>query len=270
MEGVFFDLDKTVIARASMLALGARFFQEGLITRRTILRSLWAQAIYRYLGANEKRLKRLEQAVLALTQGWEQSVVLRISSEAIGEIITPLIYREAMDLIDLHHLAGRKVYLVSASPEEIVGPLANFLGVDGYIGSRSKVDEEGRYTGELDFYAYGPYKVAAIRQLAAEEQIDLSRSYAYSDSYTDLPMLELVGHPVAVNPDRVLARIAKERGWEIAEFVQTTKVSRPYLMRTLRNGLIALALLVGGSAPLWVRMLRPRQPHTSSSPRAAG
>lgn len=258
MEGAFFDLDKTVIARASMLALGARFFQEGLITRRTILRSLWAQAIYRYLGANEKRLQRLQEAVLALTQGWEQSTVVRISSEAIGEIITPLIYREAMDLIDLHHLAGRKVFLVSASPVEVVGPLASMLGVDGFIGSRSRVDSEGRYTGELDFYAYGPYKVEAIRDVAAQEGIDLAESYAYSDSYTDLPMLELVGHPVAVNPDRVLARIAKERGWEIAEFAETTKVSRPYMLRTARNGLIMLALVLGSSAPLWLRMLRPR------------
>jgi HAD superfamily hydrolase (TIGR01490 family) len=265
VEGVFFDLDKTVIARASMLALGTRFFQEGLITRRTVARSLYAQTVYKYLGANERRLKRLENAVLNLTQGWEQSMVLRVVTEALGEIITPLIYREAMDLIDLHHLAGRKVFLVSASPEEVVGPMASFLGVDGYIGSRSRVDEDGKYTGELMFYAYGPYKVEAIVTLAADEGIDLSNSYAYSDSYTDVPMLEMVGHPIAVNPDRVLTKVAKERGWEILEFSQTTKVSRPYLVRTLRNAALLVAVLAGGSAPFVGRsLLRRRRDHQPS------
>ncbi len=259
MEGVFFDLDKTVIARASMLALGTRFFQEGLITRRTVVRSLYAQTVYKYLGANERRLKRLENAVLNLTQGWDQSMVLRVVTEALGEIITPLIYREAMDLIDLHHLAGRKVFLVSASPEEVVGPMASFLGVDGFIGSRSRVDEAGRYTGELMFYAYGPYKVEAIATLAADEGIDLSCSYAYSDSYTDVPMLEIVGHPIAVNPDRVLTKVAKERGWEILEFTETTKVSRPYLIRTLRNAALLAAVLAGGSAPFVGRSLLRRK-----------
>ncbi|WP_298445394.1 HAD family hydrolase, partial [Ferrimicrobium sp.] len=211
--------------------------------------------VYKYLGANERRLKRLENAVLSLTQGWEQSMVLRVVTEALGEIITPLIYREAMELIDLHHLAGRKVFLVSASPEEVVGPMASFLGVDGFIGSRSRVDEAGKYTGELVFYAYGPYKVEAIANLAIAEDIDLACSWAYSDSYTDLPMLEMVGHPVAVNPDRVLTKVAKERGWEILEFKETTKVSRPYLVRTLRNAALVMVVLVGGSAPFLGRSL---------------
>jgi HAD superfamily hydrolase (TIGR01490 family) len=259
MEGVFFDLDKTVIARASMLALGTRFFQEGMITRRTVARSLYAQTVYKYLGANERRLKRLENAVLSLTQGWEQSMVLRVVTEALGEIITPLIYREAMDLIDMHHLAGRKVFLVSASPEEVVGPMASFLGVDGFIGSRSRVDEAGKYTGELVFYAYGPYKVEAIATLAEAEAIDLASSYAYSDSYTDIPMLEMVGHPVAVNPDRVLTKVAKDRGWKILEFKETTKVSRPYLLRTLRNAGLLMALLAGGAMPFVGRSIVRRR-----------
>jgi phosphoserine phosphatase len=114
---------------------------------------------------------------------------------------------------------------VSASPEEIVQPLAEYLGVDGAIASRAVVDLDGRYTGEMAFYAYGPFKADAIRSLTLFEGIDLTESYAYSDSYTDVPMLEVVGHPVAVNPDRVLARLARERGWEIRQF------SRPVRLR---------------------------------------
>jgi phosphoserine phosphatase len=116
------------------------------------------------------------------------------------------------------------VYLVSASPEEIVEPLAEHLGVDGCIASRTVVDEEGRYAGEMEFYSYGPFKAEAIRALAEREGIDLDESSAYSDSYTDLPMLETVGHPVAVNPDRVLAKVAREREWEVMQFTKPVRL----------------------------------------------
>ena len=104
------------------------------------------------------------------------------------------------------------MFIVSASPEEIVEPLTEYLGADGVIATRSQVDEDGRYTGQVDFYSYGPYKAEAIQAVADERDIDLAGSYAYSDSATDLPMLEVVGHPVAVNPDRELSRVARDRG----------------------------------------------------------
>jgi HAD superfamily hydrolase (TIGR01490 family) len=262
VEAAFFDLDKTVISRASLLAFGARFFQEGLINRRTVVRSLWAQLVYRYLGANERRLRRLERSVLELTEGWHQSVVRRVVTEALTEIVTPLVYREAMELIELHRLAGRKVYLVSASPEEIVEPMAAFLGVDGQIASRPRVDALGAYTGEMEFYAYGPYKAEAMAVVAAREGIDLSHSYAYSDSYTDLPMLEAVGHPVAVNPDRVLARVARERGWDILEFRHHTKVGRRSAMRAAALVAAGIGVAVVPGAPLvrWLVRRRHAQP----------
>ena len=103
------------------------------------------------------------------------------------------------------------MYLISASPEEIVAPLARYLGVDDAIASRAKLDDDGRYTGEVEFYSYGPFKAEAMVHAAAMYGIDLDASYAYSDSATDLPMLEVVGHPVAVNPDRELARVARAR-----------------------------------------------------------
>lgn len=224
MEAAFFDLDKTVIAKASMLAFGRPFYKEGLISRRTALRSAYAQIVYRHLGANDQKLARLRETVLKLTKGWEQNKVTQIVTKTLCDIVEPLIYKEALDLIEFHHNQGHKVYLVSASPIEILEPLGEFLNVDGVIGSKSKVDHDGRYTGEMEFYAYGPYKVEAMTELAEKEGFSLADSYAYSDSYTDIPMLEAVGHPVAVNPDRVLTKRAKEKGWEILTFSKPVHV----------------------------------------------
>ncbi len=225
MDGAFFDLDKTVIARASMAAFGRRFYRGGLISRATVVRSLVSQFVFLHLGASEQKLARIREQVLMMTRGWDQREVARIVREALDEVVEPIIYAEALELIEQHQAAGRRTYIVSASPEEIVQPLAEYLGVDGAIASRAVVDLDGRYTGEMAFYAYGPFKAEAIRDLALFEGIDLDASYAYSDSYTDMPMLEAVGHPVAVNPDRVLARLASERGWETMQF------SRPVRLR---------------------------------------
>ncbi len=271
MEAAFFDLDKTVIARASMLALGSRLFEEGLINRRTVARSLYAQGVYRYLGANEKRLLHLQETVLDVTKGWNQGVVTRVVTEALGDIIAPLIYQEALELIQFHQNQGREVYLVSASPHEIVGTLANYLGVTGSIATRPRVTEEGNYTGEIEFYAYGPYKVQAIKELAESRNIDLDRSYAYSDSYTDVPMLESVGNPVAVNPDRVLARIARERNWEIMEFTETMRVTRSHLRSFLTVAVATAAVAaIGTLAPILrhrQNVLSRRESHEPSLPR---
>jgi phosphoserine phosphatase len=138
---------------------------------------------------------------------------------------------------------------VSASPEDIVLPLAEHLGVDGAIASRVEVDDEGRYAGEMEFYAYGPFKAEAMQELAEAEGFDLAESSAYSDSYTDLPMLEAVGHPVAVNPDRVLAKVAREREWEVMQFTKPIRlrdrVSVPRLSITTAAAGVTAAASVG-------------------------
>jgi len=224
VEAAFFDLDKTVIARASIAAFGRPFYHGGLVSRSTIVRALASQLVYIHLGASEQKLGRVREQVLALTRGWDQREVSRIVRDALDDVVEPIIYAEALDLIELHQAAGRKVYIVSASPEEIVQPLAEYLGVDGAVASRAVVDLDGRYTGEMAFYAYGEFKADAIRDLALFEGIDLAGSYAYSDSYTDAPMLEEVGHPFAVNPDRVLARLARERGWEVLQFTRPVRL----------------------------------------------
>ena len=162
MNAAFFDLDKTVIAKASMLAFGRTFYKEGLLSKRSILRSAYAQLVFKYTGANERQLNKLRETVLSLTKGWERSLVSAIVAETMTEIVEPLIFKEALDRIAEHKAKGDLVYIVSASPEEIVAPLGERLGVDGVIATVSKVDASGRYTGEMEFYAYGPYKAEAM------------------------------------------------------------------------------------------------------------
>jgi len=224
VEAAFFDLDKTVIDRASIAAFGRPFMKGGLINRRVIARAAFSQLIYLYFGADEDRLVRVRESMLAMTKGWDRDQVRQIVRETLLETIEPIMYAEALELMELHRAAGHRVYLVSASPEEIVLPLTDMLGVDGAICSRGEIDDKGRYTGRMAFYAYGPQKATAIRELAERTGIDLTASSAYSDSATDLPMLEAVGRPVAVNADRALAKIARERGWETRQFVKPIRL----------------------------------------------
>ena len=224
LQAAFFDLDKTVIAKASMVAFGRPFYHGGLINRRTALRALYGEMIYLHLGASEQKLNRIRESVLRLIKGWHRDHVCEIVAEAIEAIVEPIIFAEAADLIDQHHEQGRLVVIVSASPEEIVTPLSRFLGADDCIASKAGWTIEGRYTGAMQFYAFGPFKAEAMDVLAAERGVDLTASYAYTDSYTDLPMLEAVGHPVAVNPDRVLNRYAREHDFEILHFSQTVSL----------------------------------------------
>jgi HAD superfamily hydrolase (TIGR01490 family) len=258
MEAAFFDLDKTVIDRASIAAFGRPFLKGGLINRRMVARAAMSQLIYLYFGADEDRLVRVREceSMLALTKGWDRAQVRQIVRETMLQTMEPIMYAEALELMELHRAAGHRVYLVSASPEEIVLPLADLLGVDGAICSRGEVDEQGCYTGRMAFYAYGESKATAMRELAERTGLDLAASSAYSDSGTDLPMLEAVGRPVAVNPDRALAKVARERGWEVRNFVKPIRL-RDRVGRT--TPVVTTSLAVAGAALiLWRRGLRGR------------
>ncbi|MBK5289447.1 MAG: HAD-IB family hydrolase [Acidimicrobiia bacterium] len=220
----FFDLDKTIVAKSSVLAFGKPLYREGLLSKRIIVKSMYAQIVYMLVGADESKMEEVRESMLALTRGWKQDHVASIVAETMDEMISPIVYAEALELFDEHHAAGRKVVIVSSSPEEIVQPIGAFLGVDDVIATRAKIDDEGAYTGELEFYAYGPHKAEALHIYAAEHDIDLAESYAYSDSITDVPLLETVGHPVAVNPDRDLANAANDRGWEVRKFARPVRL----------------------------------------------
>jgi len=269
-SGAFFDLDKTVIARASAAALSRPLQQGGFISRRALLRALLAQLVYLHIGASESRLQHMRDAVLVVTKGWDRESVEQLVEEALEEVIEPIIYKEALDLIADHQERGDMVVIVSAAPEEIVAPLARRLGADHWIATRALVDEEGHYTGSLERWVYGPYKAEAIESFASENHIDLSGSYAYSDSVTDLPMLECVGHPVAVNPDRKLAREAAKRDWPVMRFnepvsLRTHKKVPAWMLRTAA-ATTASAFLGAGSLVIWRRLGRSRLPQSPKGP----
>jgi HAD superfamily hydrolase (TIGR01490 family) len=264
----FFDLDKTVIAKASLIAFSRSFYREGLVSRRNLARGLWGQAFFVRFGARASTLERLRLRTLALTAGWEQERVKRIVANTLNQVVGPITYKEAVDLIAEHKGAGRRVYIVSAAPEEIVEPLARYLGAEGAIASQAVVSA-GRYTGQLLRYAYGPQKAATIRQIAERDALDLNESWAYSDSATDLPMLEVVGHPVAVNPDRALRRIAQMRGWPVLRFSEMMVVT-PSGHRPLRPGLVGAAgALVMGALLLGAAVLVRRRAGSADKPATA-
>src|SRR4051794_18274267 len=168
-------------------------------------------------------MERLRAQLTAMVIGWDAATVHEIVSETLHEIVDPLVFAEAADLIEEHRAAGREIVIVSSSGSEVVEPIGAMLGVDRVVATRMVV-ADGHYTGEIDFYAYGENKAEAMRRLAAEGGYDLADCYAYSDSATDLPMLSAVGHPTAVNPDRALRKAALEHGWPVLQFTRPVTV----------------------------------------------
>lgn len=272
-EAAFFDLDKTVIAKASMVAFSRPLHRAGLLSRRTLVRAAWGQLVFARLGASAGKLEKLRESVLRLTRGWDQAEISAIVRETLEAVIEPIIFDEALECIREHRAAGRKVFIVSASPEEVVAPIARWIGVDEAIATRAELDEHGRYSGRTERYVYGPEKAVAVREVAVRDGIDLSRSWAYSDSATDVPMLELVGHPTAVNPDRELARTAAERGWEIRRFTRRVPLGERVPMPRARHAAVAgggaVALVGAGAAAWWAwrRFGAPVEPPAAGAAR---
>ena len=220
----FFDLDKTILATSSALAFARPFYRGGLIGRSDVIRSAYAQFIFLASGADHDQMETMRRYMSDLVTGWDVAKVREIVAETIDVIIDPAVYDEAVALIEEHRAAGRDIVIISSSGTEVVEPIGERLGADVAIGTQLVV-EDGRYTGEILFYAYGEGKAQAMRDLSDERGYDLAASYAYTDSVTDLPMLEAVGHPTAVNPDAELRRIATERDWPVVDF------ARPVSMR---------------------------------------
>lgn len=241
----FFDLDKTVIAKSSTLAFSKPFFDQGLLNRRAVLKSTYAQFFFLMSGADHDQMDRMRSYVTNMCTGWDVEQIKSIVNETLHDIVDPLVFAEAADLIADHKLCGRDVVVVSASGEEIVAPIARGLGATHAMATRMVV-EEGRYTGEIAFYCYGEGKVEAIRALAAREGYALEHCYAYSDSITDLPMLEAVGHPTVVNPDRALRKEATARGWPVLTF--TRPVSLRDRIPAPSGAAVATTAAVGMSA----------------------
>jgi len=255
----FFDLDKTIIATSSVSAFSRPFYSQGLITKTGALRSAYAHFMYMMGGANADQTERMRQQLSALVTGWPVEQVTAVVSDTLHQYIDPYVYAEALDLIAAHHARGHAVVIVSASGAEVVNPIATMLGADHTIATRMEI-VDGKYTGNIEFYAYGEQKAEAIQELASERGFDLSRSYAYSDSITDVPMLCAVGHPHSVNADRAFRKYCDEQGWESLTFekpVSLGKMSTP-AKSALVLGSLTLAGLGIGLAVRAVKLTRAR------------
>jgi HAD superfamily hydrolase (TIGR01490 family) len=252
----FFDLDKTIIAKSSTLAFSRPFYAGGLISRGSVLRSAYAQFVYLVGGADHDQMEKMREFLSDLCAGWDVQTVRDIVADTLHNIVDPLVFDEAVSLIEEHQLAGRDVVIVSASGTEVVEPIGEMLGADAVIATRMEI-EDGKYTGEISYYAYAQNKATAIQEPARSKGYDLGRSYAYSDSVTDVHMLEIVGHPYAVNPDRELRRQATSRGWPILVFNKPVALRSRVRLPTGKPTLAALALgtaaAVGGAIYLGAR-----------------
>lgn len=213
----FFDLDRTLIRRSSALALAPAFHARGLISRQELVKSVFWQVLFAARGAGAQRVRAAAEDGMGLLEGFPVAEMRRLVGDEMEAALRPLVYAEPLELVQRHRERGESVYIVSATLQEIVERIAADLGFDGAIGSTCEI-VDGVYTGKAVRAAHGAGKARALREFASSERIDLAASTAYSDSHTDLPFLEAVGHPVAVNPDRRLRRIARERGWPSLEF----------------------------------------------------
>jgi HAD superfamily hydrolase (TIGR01490 family) len=253
----FFDLDKTIIAGSSALAFSRPFRRQGLITRRAVLRSGYAQLLLVLSGADADTMEHLRRRITALCTGWEVAQVRAIVTETLLEIVEPLVYAEATALIAEHRAAGEEVVVLSASGQEVVEPIAALVGADRCLATRMGV-VDGRYTGEVEYYCYGAEKARAARDIAAARGYRLADCRAYSDSITDLPLLEAVGHPTAVNPDKALRREALARGWPILTFTAPVALGvrfRPPVPVVAALGGVGVLTLMGVG---WLGMRRHR------------
>ena len=221
-SAAFFDLDRTLISGSSAFTLALQARRAGMIRNTEFVRDAVGAATFKLFGASDDTTDAVKARVLKAVTGMRQSDMQALNVEILPRLLARL-RPEARRLLDRHRQAGRDTFIVSAAPQEIVEPLAHSLGMTSGIGTRSKV-LDGRYTGELDGpFCYGAGKVEAMVELANWNGYELDQCYAYSDSASDLPMLEAVGHPVAVNPDARLERHARRHGWPIVIFSQQTK-----------------------------------------------
>jgi HAD superfamily hydrolase (TIGR01490 family) len=253
----FFDLDRTLISGSSAFVFAVAAWRRDLVPTRSLLRDAGGAAVFKHRGSTDDKVARLRERALRAVRGSRQADLVTLNAVILPKLLSR-VRPEAERLVDMHQRAGRDTYIVSASPAEVVEPLAAALGMTGGIGTRSEVDADGVYTGALAGpFVYGEGKLAAIREIAEWERHDLALSYAYSDSVSDLPMLEGVGHPVAVNPDNPLAREAHDRGWPIVIFRRRTRI---VVRRT--TTLAGAAAVAGGAFAAGLQLGR-RRPDTT-------
>ena len=188
-----------------------------MITRTDVAKAAFWQLLFVVRGASKERVRAASEEGLMLLRGFSPDQMRELVAEALEPVLRPLVYDEPLRLLERHRERGEPSYIVSAALQEVVEAMAEDLGFDGALGTVCEV-ADGAYTGRSVRSLHGEHKAVAVRELASERGYDLARSTAYSDSHTDLPFLEVVGNPVAVNPDRELRRVAARRGWPVLRF----------------------------------------------------
>ncbi len=244
----FFDLDRTLMSGSSGAQFGRAAFRSGMVSRRQMTRWGFDHLKFRLRGATDHDTEELVEQIRVLLAGVPERELKRMVPDLLAGIL-PRIYPQMLAEVRSHQDAGRPAFIVSAASHGVVELLARVLDMEGGIGSRYEVDDRGRYTGELvGGLNYGELKIGPMRAFADDHDLDLAACWAYSDSVSDLPMLELVGHPVAVNPDAELSRIARDRGWQVMVF---EKLGR----RLAIGGSVLLAATLGGAGS-WIASRR--------------
>lgn len=215
--GAFFDVDRTLLRGSSFLALAGPMRRAGLLSRRRLVAAALHQLRFTLRGASRQQLEEAARAGAQAVAGIDTTLLEEVTEQALQRDLLPRIYPGAWDAIAAHTAAAEPVFLVSSAPVELVERIAVAIGAADVAATESEI-VDGRYTGRLHTYCYGPEKYHAVHRLAERHGIDLQRSSAYADSFADAPMLGAVGHPVCVNPDRELRALARRRGWEVRRF----------------------------------------------------
>jgi HAD superfamily hydrolase (TIGR01490 family) len=217
-SAAFFDLDRTLMEGSSAFQFGRAAYRAGLMSRRQLVADGLANLRFRLRGSTDADTDALRDRISASLAGTRVRDLERLGADVLAGIL-PRIYPKVLAIAHGHQDEGRPVYIVTAASNELAEMLARVLALDGGIGSQFSEIVDGVYTGRpAGLFIYRSGKARAIEELAARERIDLAASYAYSDSESDLPMLRAVGHPVAVNPDAELARVARQEGWDVLRF----------------------------------------------------
>src|SRR4051795_2865017 len=236
----FFDLYRTLMAGSSGFFWARAAARAGMISRRRLALDALENVRFRLRGSTDAATARVRTRAGALRVGQPARDFRRLGPQVLAGVL-PRLYPQMLEIAWRHQDSGRRVYIVTAATQDTAAMIGHVLGFDGGLGTPLEEDEAGRYTGRLAGpFAYREGKPLLMRGLAEHEGIDLAESYAYSDSESDLPMLRAVGHPVAVNPDGALDRVAREEGWRIMRFDTLRRRLR------LSAAVGAGALLAGG------------------------
>jgi HAD superfamily hydrolase (TIGR01490 family) len=244
LGAAFFDLDRTLLRRSSALALAGPFRERGLISRTQLVKAAGWQLLFVARGASHEAVRSAAEEGLVVLRGFTPDELRALVADALEPVLRPLVYAEPLRLVEQHRDRGDRVYIVSATLQEIVEAIADDLGFDGALGTVCEV-EDGRYTGRALRALHGETKAESVRELAEANGLDLAACTAYSDSHTDLPFLEVVGNPVVVNPDRQLRAIAADRRWPVLEF---SARAYPHARRRISPALVGLPVLAGAAA----------------------